>query len=125
MEEKSLLEFLQTEIHFFRELYSSLVAEEIAYQNAAYHQIQQINAFQKQVLDELKNMRPRKFQAFNMQNAVDKSLLNSLKEQLDSLIYKIHDQFERNQYSKHLRPQPQQQEQTKKKTIVDPMEDEC
>ena len=119
MEEKSLLEFLQTEIHFFRELYSSLVAEEIAYQNAAYHKIQEINAFQKQVLEELKNLRPKKFQAFNMQNAVDKSLLHSLKGQLDSLIYKINDQFERNKYTKHFSPQPLQKEQPKKKPIVD------
>lgn len=74
MEETSIIDFLKLEIQCFRELLSSFIAEELAYRESAHARIFDIINFQKQILSELKNLRPKRFQAFNLKNDVDASL---------------------------------------------------
>ena len=125
MEEISLIEFLKTEIAFFRELLSSFVAEEMAYKDARYEQLMCIFVTQKRLLEELKRSHPSQFKAFNKKDDLDSSLLNTLKEQLDALVIKVKNQLERNSYLKNLGPKLEPQPEVKKQTMTDTMEDEC
>lgn len=125
MEETSIIDFLKLEIHCFRELLSSFIAEELAYKEAAHSKLFAIFNIQQQILSELKTLRPKKFQPFNLQNDIDASLLQSLKDQLDLLVDKVKDQYQRNLYAKNLSPQPQQTQPIKLKVQIDVKEEEC
>jgi hypothetical protein len=127
MEEMSLIEFLKIEINCFRELLSSFIAEELAYKEGALTRLVDIFILQKQIFEELKTKRPKKFQPFNLKNDIDHSLLHNLKDQLDTLIHKVHSQFQRNLYIKTLTPQPQEAPAPtpKRQVITETPEDEC
>lgn len=125
MEETSIIDFLKIEIQCFRELLSSFIAEELAYKEAAHTRLYEIFNFQKQILTELKNMRPQRFQPFNLKNDIDTSLLNSLKEQLDLLVDRVKSQYEKNLIIKNLQPKFQEQKVFKPKLQTETMEDEC
>lgn len=125
MEETSIIDFLKLEIHCFRELLSSFIAEELAYKQAAHARLFDIFNVQKQILSELKTLRPHKFQPFNLNNDIDASLLQNLKEQLDVLVDKVKDQYQRNLYAKNLCPQSEQTQPIKLKLQTEIKEDEC
>lgn len=125
MEETSIIDFLKLEIQCFRELLSSFIAEEMAYKEAAHARLFEIFNFQKQILSELKTLRPKKFHPFNVKNEVDSSLLNSLKDQLDLLVDRVKDQYERNLYIKNLSPLMPQLQQMPKKLQTETLEEEC
>jgi hypothetical protein len=124
MEEISLIDFLKIEIDCFRELLSSFIAEELAYKEAAFTRLPEICLLQSQILDELKTKRPKRFQPFNLQDDVDYSLLNNLKEQLDTLVHKVNSQCQRITYVKTLTPLTQEKV-IKRQLKVDVCEDEC
>jgi hypothetical protein len=125
MQEISLIEFLKTEIDFFRELLSSFMAEELAYKDSAHDRLFTINYLQKQLFAELKKNRPQKFQAFNLQDDVEVSVLNSLKDQLDTLVERIKFQIEKNLHLKKLEPQQKSLIKPKHQVIVETLEEEC
>jgi hypothetical protein len=125
MEETSIIDFLKLEIQCFRELLSSFIAEELAYKNADHSRLFDIFNFQKQILTELKDLRPKRFQPFNLKNDVDASLLKSLKDQLDLLVDRVKDQYQRNLYVKNLCPQTKHVESIKQKLKTETLEDEC
>jgi hypothetical protein len=125
MEELSLIEFLKLEVHLFRELLSSFVAETIAYEEACYEKLIPISLVQKQLLDELKTKRPQRFTPFDLNNSVEASLASSLKEQLDLLIIKLHSQKEKNLYLRQCPPIHLQTVVNKKQLMTETLEDEC
>lgn len=109
MEEISIIDFLKQEIHYFRELLSFFIAEEHAYKEPSHPHLTSINERQKQILDELKSLRPERFKPFHLSDEIERSVLYSLKEQLDSLLDQLNLQKERNQYLKTLSPKLEKQ----------------
>jgi hypothetical protein len=96
MQELSLIEFLKKEIHFFREILSTYVAEEMAYKSSSPFQINDLNYFRQSLLQELKTLRSGTFKPFNKQDEVEFSLLCILKDQLESLVDQVKSQQSRN-----------------------------
>jgi len=96
MQELSLIEFLKKEIHFFREILSTYVAEEIAYKSSSPFQINELNYFRQSLLGELKTLRSSTFKPFNKQDEVEFSLLCILKDQLEALVDQVKSQQIRN-----------------------------
>jgi cell division FtsZ-interacting protein ZapD len=124
MEEISLIDFLNQEISFFRELLSSFIAEEMAYKTSRLSSLFEINMLQQNILSELKNKRPKKFKSWDTRNDIDSSLLHNLKDQLDMLITRVNDQLQRNLFLKNNAPLQLPEHKNKKQIIVETLEDE-
>ncbi len=124
MEDISLIDFLKIEVYCFRELLSSLIAEEMAYREAALSRLSEISLFQKELLGELKNKHPKKFQPFKLHDDVDHALLNNLKSQLETLVGKVTSQYARLNYIKTLTPLTQEKE-VRRQIKIDTLEDQC
>jgi len=125
MEEATLIDFLKEEIVFFRELLSSFIAEEIAYKEANSLLVKTINLSQQELLSEIKNHRSKKIKMTRLQDDVERSTLAFLKEQLESLIEKLHFQKEKTSYTKNTLPRLPLEEIQKPKLQVETLEEEC
>lgn len=125
MQETSLIDFLKTEISYFRELLGVIIQEELAIKGQEHHMVIDLFRMQIELLSAIKDKRPKKFQAYNPEDDVNSLLLQSLKDQLEILVQKVTIHLDRNRYLRSLIHLPSVKPVIKNKIIVETLEDEC